>query len=124
MINKALAFQALTPVSGQLQVTGDVVNVRSGPSTIAQVIGQAYSGDILQAKAKNNDDWYQIDYQGVLGLDCRTVCSGLPAAAGAKLNTGNKFTAHKFTDDEFTNIKFTNKFTTSIEFNAIKFNGV
>ena len=67
MINKALAFQALTPVSGQLQVTGDVVNVRSGPSTSAQVIGQAYSGDILQAKAKNNDDWYQIDYQGGSG---------------------------------------------------------
>ena len=67
MINKALASQSLTPVTDQLQVTGDVVNVRSGPSTSAQVIGQANSGDILQAEAKNVDDWYQIDYQGGTG---------------------------------------------------------
>jgi uncharacterized protein YraI len=64
MINRALASQSFTPVSDQLQVTGDAVNVRSGPSTSAQVIGQVYSGDTLQAKAKNGDDWYQIDYQG------------------------------------------------------------
>jgi len=67
MINKALASQALTPATDQLQVTGDTVNVRSGPSTSAQIIGEANSGDILQAKAKNDDDWYQIDYQGGSG---------------------------------------------------------
>jgi uncharacterized protein YraI len=67
MINKALASQSLTPVTDQLQVTGDVVNVRSGPSTSAQIIGQVNSGDILQAKSKNSDDWYQIDFQGGSG---------------------------------------------------------
>ena len=67
MINKALASQSPTPVTDQLQVTEDAVNVRSGPSTSAQIIGQANSGDILQAEAKNVDDWYQIDYQGGSG---------------------------------------------------------
>ncbi len=67
MINKALASQSPTPVTDQLQVTGDSVNVRSGPSTSAQIIGQANSGDILQAEAENDDDWYQIDYQGGSG---------------------------------------------------------
>jgi hypothetical protein len=67
MINKALASQSPTPVTDQLQVTGDAVNVRSGPSTSAQIIGQANSGDILQAEAENDDDWYQIDYQGGSG---------------------------------------------------------
>ena len=67
MINKALAYQSPTPVTDQLQVTGDDVNVRSDPSMSAPVIGQANSGDILQAEAENDDDWYQIDYQGGSG---------------------------------------------------------
>jgi uncharacterized protein YraI len=67
MINKALALEALTPVTDQLQVTGDAVNVRSGPNANAQIIGEANSGDILQAKAKNDEDWYQVDYQGGVG---------------------------------------------------------
>ncbi len=67
MINRALASQSPTPVTDQLQVTGDTVNVRSGPSTSAQIIGQANSGDILQAVAKNVDNWYQVDYQGGSG---------------------------------------------------------
>ena len=66
MINKALASQS-TPVTTQLQVAGDYVNVRSGPGTNNRIIGQAHQGDILQAKAKSSDDWYQIDYQGGTG---------------------------------------------------------
>ncbi len=65
MINKALASQS-TPVTTQLQVAGDYVNVRSGPGTSNRVIGQAHHGDILQAKEKRGD-WYQIDYQGGTG---------------------------------------------------------
>ena len=66
LINKALAFQ-FTPVSTQLQVEGDYVNVRSGPGMNNPVIGQAHQGDTLQAMAKSSDDWYQIDYQGGTG---------------------------------------------------------
>ena len=94
MINKALALQSLTPVSDQLQVTGVDVNVRSGPSTGAQVIGQVYSGDILQAKAKNSDDWYQIDYQGDVGWivgqyvqDLTSPASSSPAPGSALCGT-------------------------------------
>ena len=67
MINKALASQSSAPATGQLQVTGNDVNVRSGPSTSAQIIGQANYGDILQAEAKNDNDWYQVKYQGLSG---------------------------------------------------------
>ena len=67
MINRALALRAPAPVSVQLQVTDDLVNVRSGPSQVSQVIGQVRAGDILQAKAKNGENWYQIAYQGGTG---------------------------------------------------------
>jgi hypothetical protein len=83
MINGALASRSTTPATDQLQVTGDAVNVRSGPNTNAQIIGQAYSGDTLQAKAKNGDDWYQIDYQGASGWvdgSYVQVCQPSPAA--------------------------------------------
>jgi uncharacterized protein YraI len=66
MINKALSYQ-FTPVTTQLQVAGDYVNVRSGPSTKDPVIGQAQPGDTFQATAITSDDWYQIDYQGMTG---------------------------------------------------------
>ena len=66
MIHKALALQSLTPATTQLQVSGDYVNVRSGPGTNNPVIGQEQHGLILQAKA-SRDDWYQIDYQGGTG---------------------------------------------------------
>jgi cell wall-associated NlpC family hydrolase len=51
----------------QLQVLGSTVNVRSGPGTSYQVIGQVHSGDTLEAETSNSNDWYQIDFQGQTG---------------------------------------------------------
>jgi cell wall-associated NlpC family hydrolase len=51
----------------QLQVLGNTVNVRSGPGMSSQKIGQVHPGDIVQAKAKNDDNWYQIDFHGETG---------------------------------------------------------
>lgn len=62
---KALA--SLAPMTGQLQVVYNTVNVRSGPGTNNARIGQAHLGDIIQAKAKNSDGWYQIAWQGGTG---------------------------------------------------------
>jgi len=56
--------QAFTTTSGQLQVTGDAVNVRSDPNTGAQIVGQVNDGEILQEKTKNDEDWYEVAYQG------------------------------------------------------------
>jgi uncharacterized protein YraI len=67
LINKALALQPSTPANTQLQVTEDMVNVRSGPGTNNPIVGHVYKGDIIQAKAKSSDNWYQIDYQGGTG---------------------------------------------------------
>ncbi|MGD0152609.1 MAG: S-layer homology domain-containing protein [Thermacetogeniaceae bacterium] len=66
IINNALASQ-FTPVTDQLQVTDNTVNVRSGPGTNTSKIGQVHSGDILQARAKSHNGWYQIDWQGQTG---------------------------------------------------------
>lgn len=63
MINKAILYRSQTPVTCQLKVTGDSVNVRSGPNQNELVIGQVHSGEILQAKAKSSDDWYQIAFE-------------------------------------------------------------
>jgi cell wall-associated NlpC family hydrolase len=51
----------------QLQVSGDTVNVRSGPGASNERIGQVHQGDILQAKAKSDDNWYRIDFHGETG---------------------------------------------------------
>jgi hypothetical protein len=82
MINKALACRSLTTVSGQLQVASDVVNIRSGPGTGEQIIGQTHDGDILQASAKNSDGWYQVEYQGGTGwIDGQYVQAYQPTPA-------------------------------------------
>jgi uncharacterized protein YraI len=84
MINRALAFRSVTPVTDQLQVTRDIVNVRSGPGTGAPQIGQVHSGDVLQARAKNSENWYQIDYQGGSGWIagwCVQVCQPASSAS-------------------------------------------
>ena len=67
MINKALVIQSSTPANTQLQVTEDMVNVRSGPGTNNPIVGQVHKGDIIQAQVKSSDNWYQIDYQGGTG---------------------------------------------------------
>jgi uncharacterized protein YgiM (DUF1202 family) len=76
LIAKALAYE-FTPVSDQLQVTDDIVNVRSGPSQNTQRIGQVHKGDILQASQRGKDNWYQVAFQGGTGWIagwCVTVC--------------------------------------------------
>ena len=50
----------------QLQALCSTVNVRSGPSTGDQVIGQIGLGDTVQTIAKSGD-WYQIDFSGGTG---------------------------------------------------------
>ena len=51
----------------QLQVLHNTVNVRTGPGTSYQVIGQLHLGDSIQAEVKSDNNWYQIDFQGETG---------------------------------------------------------
>ncbi len=44
-------------------VSGNKVNIRTAPSTSAQVLGQANSGDLLNVTGVSGD-WYTIDYNG------------------------------------------------------------
>jgi cell wall-associated NlpC family hydrolase len=59
--------QALYACNVQLWVASDTVNVRSGPGTSNQKVGQVHLGEIVQAKAKSDDNWYQIDFHGETG---------------------------------------------------------
>ena len=67
VINRAVLSQSLTPVTSQLQVAKDTVNVRPGPGLDESPIGQVHFGDVLQAEAKSGNDWYQIVWQGGTG---------------------------------------------------------
>jgi cell wall-associated NlpC family hydrolase len=60
-------FAYADSVTAKVQVLHDTINVRSGPDTSDQIIGHAYWGDILQAKAKSDSNWYQIDFHGQTG---------------------------------------------------------
>ena len=50
----------------QVYVTGDALNIRSGPSTDTEILGQAMYGDSLIVYSKS-DNWYKIYYWGVTG---------------------------------------------------------
>jgi cell wall-associated NlpC family hydrolase len=59
------AVSLITTVNAacKLQVAENVVNVRSGPGENEPEIGQARFGDILLAKAKTSDNWYQVAFR-------------------------------------------------------------
>lgn len=45
-----------------LQVTGDIVNLRSGPGTEYSIVGKAKQGDILIASDMSENGWYRIRF--------------------------------------------------------------
>lgn len=61
----------------EYKVKGSVVNIRKGPSTTNEVIGQLKYGELLTAKRRTNDEtyipkygrhyWYFVDYYGGSG---------------------------------------------------------
>ncbi len=70
---------APTPEFAQL-TSGQVVNVREGPSTLYPVVGQVQAGGTYRIVGKNEaGDWWQIDLEnGVIGwtIDSLTSASG------------------------------------------------
>ena len=66
-VGGASVQQAVYAGNVQLWVAYDTVNVRSGPGTSNQKIGQVHLGEIVQAEAKSDDNWYQIDFHGETG---------------------------------------------------------
>ncbi|MGQ9815388.1 MAG: SH3 domain-containing protein, partial [Candidatus Roseilinea sp.] len=54
-----------TPVPSLVKVTNDFVNVRTGPGTGYERVGQLNLGQIVPVVAKNEDGtWWQIEFQG------------------------------------------------------------
>jgi cell wall-associated NlpC family hydrolase len=75
----------------QLKVLGNTLNVRSGPSTGGERIGQVHCGDILQAEAQSDNDWYKIDFHGESGWvagwlvqDCQSSGNGQASAEASR----------------------------------------
>ncbi len=80
-------------------VNGTSVNIRTAPSTSAQVIGQANSGDLLNVTGVSGD-WYVVDYNGTKAyvykdyvngnmlkyLEGTSAALATPAASAAKTN--------------------------------------
>lgn len=54
---------AVVPFWDTLRVTGDAVNIRTGPGTEYDAIGSAYRDESLTASGKIGN-WYQLDYNG------------------------------------------------------------
>lgn len=52
--------------AGKVEITGGIVNVRSGPGTNNAIIGTAHKGDRYEYGLVT-DGWYQIDFDGALG---------------------------------------------------------
>ena len=67
----------ITETACKLQVTENIVNVRSGPGKNEPEIGRVYFGDVLLARAKSSDDWYQVAFRtgtGWIGGWCVQTC--------------------------------------------------
>lgn len=52
--------------AGKVEITGNTVNVRTGPGTNNSIIGVAHKGE-RYAYGLVTDGWYQIDFGGALG---------------------------------------------------------
>ncbi len=67
-----------------LTVTGDQVNIRTGPGTDYEAIGQVSSGDTLVMTGKS-DNWYQVEYNGGTAyiIQDYVIENSAPAAAAA-----------------------------------------
>ena len=67
----AALFITLLPVTAYAEnavVTGDNVNLRSGPGMNYQVIEIVSRGDSLTVEDRSNDEWYAVTYNGMYGF--------------------------------------------------------
>ncbi|MDH7576877.1 MAG: N-acetylmuramoyl-L-alanine amidase [Bacillota bacterium] len=67
LVGRAREGQEVTPVAVSLVVVEEIVNVRSGPGTSYQVLGQVRAGDTLQARGRSGNNWYEVDFGGGRG---------------------------------------------------------
>lgn len=68
------AGQNVTAESGTLTVTGSGVNIRKGPSTSYEVIGNVSKGTTLTVTGKSGQ-WYQVSYNNQTGYIIETYVS-------------------------------------------------
>ncbi|MGB9792219.1 MAG: N-acetylmuramoyl-L-alanine amidase, partial [Thermacetogeniaceae bacterium] len=66
LVNAACGLKNSESVLAYLLVTGNRVNIRSGPGTSYGVIGQVEEGDVLEAVGESNG-WYKVRFQGKTG---------------------------------------------------------
>lgn len=66
IVNNARGLGGDRPALVYLLVTGKLVNIRSGPGTGYDIIGQVEEGDVLEAVEESNG-WYRVRFQGKTG---------------------------------------------------------
>jgi len=54
-----------TPAPMQVRVTGNLVNIRSGPSVLSKILGCVPKGTILDRRGNDPDGWYGVTCNGV-----------------------------------------------------------
>ncbi len=59
---EAPALEIQRSASKLYVVTTEVANVRSGPSTKSQIIGQVKMNDLVEVLSQSGDYWYKIKY--------------------------------------------------------------
>jgi len=52
---------------GAATVDGDVLRIRSGPGTTYSVVDKLTEGDIIVILERTSDDWYKINFHGIVG---------------------------------------------------------
>ena len=79
---------SVTAVNDTVYISGNGVNVRSGPGTDHSVIGSENSGKQLQRTGRTSNGWSQVAYNGQTGY---VIDSLLTTTAPASSNTANSF---------------------------------
>jgi N-acetylmuramoyl-L-alanine amidase len=77
--------QASSPSPTQVKISASILNVRSGPSTDFNRIGQLQNGDIVTVH-EINDQWYKIDYNGQTGWVAGWLVQKISGSAGSETN--------------------------------------
>lgn len=48
-------------------VTSEILNIRSGPGTVYDRVGEAAKGDVLTITGQASNGWYRVSYEGITG---------------------------------------------------------
>ncbi len=76
----------VTTMNDTVYITGNGVNIRSGPGTSYSILGNEMSGYELQRTGRTDDGWSRVNYKGSVGYVSNSLISSTKPAQSTDFN--------------------------------------